>query len=314
MDGIASKPREDLVVRAKIVGVTTHLRTAIVHGPMQRQVQAGISAVVSLRPQNQCCVRVSDIQLCSKGSRNVKGCRTALSLGFLQGELRRNLAGFTLPARGAPAANLKAAIKRSPQGGLINAGLAPRNDLNKRQSLNPKRLFAKLLIKTYSRWTQLASAEITVLNRKCITVVYYMFAGCLTAILIASFIRGGAYFGRVSYVAVLAGSIIIGLEHSAAPGGMWMPPMGPLEVPWYPYFDFEDGTYVALPIWMPTAGCLWGAWRARRGLSRSPVNCCQKCGYDRTGNVSGRCPECGLKISLPAAESDTCSPTPQPPR
>jgi hypothetical protein len=25
---------------------------------------------------------------------------------------------------------------------------------------------------------------------------------------------------------------------------------------------------------------------------------CQCCGYDLTGNVSGRCPECGIKINL----------------
>jgi hypothetical protein len=33
----------------------------------------------------------------------------------------------------------------------------------------------------------------------------------------------------------------------------------------------------------------YGFWRDRR----PPPHCCQGCGYDLTGNVSGRCPECG---------------------
>jgi hypothetical protein len=31
-------------------------------------------------------------------------------------------------------------------------------------------------------------------------------------------------------------------------------------------------------------------------LSAVPEGCCLKCGYDLTGNVSGRCPECGGAI------------------
>jgi hypothetical protein len=29
---------------------------------------------------------------------------------------------------------------------------------------------------------------------------------------------------------------------------------------------------------------------------RAPSNCCRKCGYNLTGNVSNICPECGEKI------------------
>ncbi|HQL54004.1 MAG TPA: hypothetical protein PLQ87_04795, partial [Phycisphaerae bacterium] len=36
------------------------------------------------------------------------------------------------------------------------------------------------------------------------------------------------------------------------------------------------------------------AWRARR-LHR--VGVCRKCGYDLTGNMSGRCPECGAAFT-----------------
>ncbi len=35
--------------------------------------------------------------------------------------------------------------------------------------------------------------------------------------------------------------------------------------------------------------------------TRTPrAGCCQQCGYDLTGNVSGRCPECDTAITRPA--------------
>lgn len=52
-----------------------------------------------------------------------------------------------------------------------------------------------------------------------------------------------------------------------------------------------------LPLWFPftllfcATGLLWYLGR-RRHLSGH----CQKCGYDLTGNVSGRCPECGTAV------------------
>ena len=56
-------------------------------------------------------------------------------------------------------------------------------------------------------------------------------------------------------------------------------------------------TDVLVPYWvlilltaLPTA-FIW--WRDRR---RIPPHCCQGCGYDLTGNVSGVCPECGNKV------------------
>ena len=54
---------------------------------------------------------------------------------------------------------------------------------------------------------------------------------------------------------------------------------------------------VVVPLWIPFAvvlvptAFLW--WRDRR---RIPLGHCQHCGYDLTGNVSGRCPECGRAI------------------
>ncbi len=31
-------------------------------------------------------------------------------------------------------------------------------------------------------------------------------------------------------------------------------------------------------------------------LAKNPSHCCKKCGYNLTGNISGRCPECGTNI------------------
>ncbi len=62
---------------------------------------------------------------------------------------------------------------------------------------------------------------------------------------------------------------------------------------------------VCAPMWafsllflLGLAPELWSYWR-RRALRRAGH--CQQCGYDLTGNVSGRCPECGTEASQRAA-------------
>ena len=56
---------------------------------------------------------------------------------------------------------------------------------------------------------------------------------------------------------------------------------------------------VGTPFWVPVAlvsaptALLWYLDRRRH----SPGHC-RKCGYNLTGNVSGRCPECGQTIEL----------------
>lgn len=53
------------------------------------------------------------------------------------------------------------------------------------------------------------------------------------------------------------------------------------------------GLSLLLPLWIllvPTAiVTAYLFWRDRR----IPSHCCQGCGYELTGNVSGTCPECG---------------------
>jgi hypothetical protein len=68
----------------------------------------------------------------------------------------------------------------------------------------------------------------------------------------------------------------------------------------------RDGTMVLVPLWMPAlmlAALSVALWRRDRPI---PSGRCSCCGYDLTGNVSGRCPECGSAVGSQA-------PPPMPP-
>ncbi|MBN2562525.1 MAG: hypothetical protein JXQ75_16495 [Phycisphaerae bacterium] len=80
--------------------------------------------------------------------------------------------------------------------------------------------------------------------------------------------------------------------------GLWLPTtesrsfdLSGLSQKTYSAYDF------IMPFWplfaitaIPTAFLIW---RQRRQI---PLGCCQKCGYNLTGNTSGICPECGTHI------------------
>jgi hypothetical protein len=55
---------------------------------------------------------------------------------------------------------------------------------------------------------------------------------------------------------------------------------------------------VQLPLWIPFAGiAIPTAWLFWLGRRRPAPGAC-RCGYDLTGNTSGRCPECGQRAPL----------------
>jgi hypothetical protein len=74
------------------------------------------------------------------------------------------------------------------------------------------------------------------------------------------------------------------------------------DLQWIPIIgetDNQNLTVTAIPLWAPFAGItaaavvVWG----RHGWGSVPGFCCQRCGYNLTGNVSGMCPECGTPIA-----------------
>lgn len=64
-----------------------------------------------------------------------------------------------------------------------------------------------------------------------------------------------------------------------------------------------------IPHWLMTA-IAWTAfvilWRKAR---KPPVGHCQECGYNLTGNISGKCPECNAEVPEKRARKDS---NPQP--
>lgn len=64
-------------------------------------------------------------------------------------------------------------------------------------------------------------------------------------------------------------------------------------IPQYFYQNYSTGmTRYTISLWIPTLlmgiVCYFVVWRRR-----PRAGCCENCNYILTGNVSGRCPECG---------------------
>lgn len=59
---------------------------------------------------------------------------------------------------------------------------------------------------------------------------------------------------------------------------------------WY----FKSRGIPVLLLLLAGALIVFTEWRDEKAKMRP--GCCSKCGYDLTGNISGVCPECGLKL------------------
>lgn len=68
------------------------------------------------------------------------------------------------------------------------------------------------------------------------------------------------------------------------------------------YHEFPSDEEWVIPVWLPmlTTGLLLAVLRRR-----VRPGYCNRCGYDLTGNVSGRCPECGTPIRQAMAQRQT---------
>lgn len=79
-----------------------------------------------------------------------------------------------------------------------------------------------------------------------------------------------------------------------APGLRRIPRFPPRQIP-----VWCDVSEIQCPLAIPfaLAAVPTGLLMLRQRRSRRP-GCCAACGYDLTGNLSGRCPECGLPIAV----------------
>ncbi len=110
--------------------------------------------------------------------------------------------------------------------------------------------------------------------------------------------RGVAGTGRFAKAAVLA--LLAGLALALALKRMGIGWLGPLAR--LPYAALMIYLFpLVLPLFIVVAYPLLWRRRAQRVLRERlvalGVDVCLKCGYDLTGNVSGRCPECGEVVA-----------------
>ena len=69
-----------------------------------------------------------------------------------------------------------------------------------------------------------------------------------------------------------------------------------IEKPSFLWLDWSTLS-LRLPFWVPWLVAMAVSLGAKSMLARRrPTNLCAECGYNLTGNVSGRCPECGTSI------------------
>jgi hypothetical protein len=118
----------------------------------------------------------------------------------------------------------------------------------------------------------------------------------------------GQVVGRFGFVEWWADGFLLSVSGGAVRIAWWQPTRfeGALKAAWYPRKDIHWTLLpynawpvrdVLIPLWIfavaiavPTT-VLW--WLDRRRLAPGHCPCC---GYDLTGNVSGRCPECGAQV------------------
>lgn len=118
------------------------------------------------------------------------------------------------------------------------------------------------------------------------------------------------YVSRQLHLGIGAGALIVDLDLEVGfrrPGTMSVrvayDTLGDATQAWFRDYWLPTWTslgrhyLVYVPLWIPMlligvpTGVSW--WHERR---REAVCCCAGCGYDLTGNVSGRCPECGAPV------------------
>ncbi len=104
------------------------------------------------------------------------------------------------------------------------------------------------------------------------------------------------------------GAVVIHIQEMYDPVGWRVFEKGGDGIAWRHHLSrFERSnrhSSLRIPLWMPLVvvaiptAILW-----RRDRRRILDGHCQKCGYDLTANVSGKCPECGTACDVQAGEA-----------
>jgi len=104
--------------------------------------------------------------------------------------------------------------------------------------------------------------------------------------------------GRCASLAVRKGSVYVWLGQFARPNGWSIAREWSYRSWWLDFLAPRiQSNHAWLPLWIPfvlVGAPLAVAWGRER--ARVPPGHCRKCGYDLTGNISGRCPECGTTV------------------
>jgi hypothetical protein len=122
--------------------------------------------------------------------------------------------------------------------------------------------------------------------------------GCVLVLVVWSVsARWWICYDTATWSAVLGNGVFaLGISHvGPAPGPpRWIvTDASSLGLRWPEWYKTSH-TQIVLPFWLVLLGLgvpTMAAWLPRSRRSRG---LCHKCGYDLTGNVSGRCPECGV--------------------
>ena len=70
---------------------------------------------------------------------------------------------------------------------------------------------------------------------------------------------------------------------------------------WFPQLSSKPPVrFASVPLWIPTLAFSVVLFFRHRKRQRIPPGHCKACRYNLTGNVSGVCPECGVRINAQA--------------
>lgn len=129
-------------------------------------------------------------------------------------------------------------------------------------------------------------------------------AGLMLIIIPSMFVTYG-YDAPHFAIAVRSGSVYYWVGSTDQPEGVFVGRRWPYAGWWLDLILLRISLrHGWLPLWIPLAIVgIPTLQRMRRVLRQPPPGHCPKCGYNLTGNTTGRCPECGTTVCRSARVS-----------